>query len=67
MRPRCADRRLGLGGIAPIPKLGAAPSLSELAVTRVASMSMTSQPARVFPATASYGKPAGVFSIRSHT
>ena len=37
---------------------GAAPSLSERAVTSVASMSMTSQPARVFPATASHGNPA---------
>ena len=32
----------------------------ECAVTRVASMSMTSHPARVFPAMASQGNPAGV-------
>ena len=36
-------------------------------MTRVASMSMTSQPARVFPAIFSDGNPAGVPSIRSHT
>ena len=42
---------------------GAAPSLAELAVTKVASRSMTSQPARVFPAMTSHGNPAGVLSI----
>ena len=33
----------------------------------VASMSMTSQPARVFPAMISHGKPEGVSSISFHT
>jgi hypothetical protein len=40
--------------------------LSELAVIRVPSMSMTTQPARTFPATASQGNPAGVCAISSH-
>jgi hypothetical protein len=42
------------------------PSLSELAVTRVASMSMTSHPVRVLPAMASHGNPAGVASMSFH-
>jgi hypothetical protein len=41
-------------------QVGAAPSLSECAVTRVASMSMTTQPASAFPAMTSHGNPAGV-------
>jgi hypothetical protein len=41
--------------------------LSERAVTSVASMSMTSHPARVFPAMASHGNPAGVSSISVQT
>jgi hypothetical protein len=39
----------------PIFHVGAAPSLSELEVTRVASMSMISQPVSALPATASQG------------
>ena len=35
-------------------------------MTRVASMSMTTQPARVFPAISSHGNPAGVASISFH-
>jgi hypothetical protein len=41
-------------------RMGGAPFLSELAVTRVASMPMTSQSASVFPAISSHGNPAGV-------
>ena len=47
----------------PFFQVGAAPSLSERAVTRVASRSMTSQPGTAFPATSSHGNPAGVASI----
>ena len=50
----------------PFFQVGAAPSLSECAVTRVASMSMTTHPVSVFPATASHGNPAGLPSIRLH-
>jgi hypothetical protein len=50
----------------PFFQVGAAPSLSECAVTRVASMSMTTHSVSVFPATASHGNPAGVPSIRFH-
>jgi hypothetical protein len=46
---------------------GSAPSLSEYAVISVASMSMTSQPARAFPAMTSHGNPAGVPSISFQT
>jgi hypothetical protein len=48
-------------------QVGAAPSLSLYAVTSVASMSMTGQPARVFPVMTSHGKSAGVSSISFHT
>ena len=41
--------------------------MSLYAVISVASMSMTSQPVRVFPAMASHGKPDGVSSISFHT
>jgi hypothetical protein len=41
--------------------------LSELAVTKVASMSITSQPVSVFPAMASHANPAAVPSISCHT
>ena len=50
----------------PFSQVGAAPSLSELAVTKVASMSMTSHPVSVFPAMTSHGNPAGVSSISFH-
>ena len=51
----------------PFLNAGAAPSFSECAVTRVASMSMTSHPFRVFPAISSHGNPADVAAIRFHT
>ncbi|HET9970109.1 MAG TPA: hypothetical protein VFQ68_17890 [Streptosporangiaceae bacterium] len=41
--------------------------MSDRAVTSVASMSITTQPARVFPAIASHGNPAAVPSISVHT
>ena len=44
-------------------QVGAAPSLSENEVTKVASMSMTTQPVRVLPAMASQGNPASVPAI----
>jgi hypothetical protein len=40
--------------------------LSECAVTRVASMSITIQPVSAFPAMASHGNPAAVSSISCH-
>ena len=40
--------------------------MSELAVTKVASRSMTTQPVRAFPAICSHGNPAGVSSISCH-
>ena len=46
--------------------MGAAFSLSECAVIRVPSISMTTQPSRDLPATSSHGNPPAA-SIRSHT
>ena len=51
----------------PFFQVGAAPSLSLCAVIKVASRSMTSQPARTFPAMASHGNPAGLAQISDHT
>ena len=50
----------------PFFQVGAAPCLSERAVIRVASMSMTTQPSRALPATDSHGNPAPVAAISPH-